>query len=599
MRGVSVRLFEARRLGAMASTWTLGGVRQSGRDPAELPLARAAIESWARLDEALGAPTGYRRKGNLRLARTEGEIETLRTMVAGQRARGLSLEFLESRADIRAIAPAIGDAVLAASFCNSDGHADPDLTIAAYAVALRHMGVTLEEGVPVHRLVSEKGRVRGVETASGIVHADAVVLAAGIHAPALIAPLGLDLPMAAKRVCVLPVATAPAFEQVFGVAMRIAPAGRRLAVRSVSRPVSATGRATRRAGLKTPCARRSTPWRILSSAPFRCCLCWLASASREAGAGSSISRPMRCRCSMHRGMAGSCGWCGLFRAWLRHRSGEWRDPRSARARRDDAIRAGTLPSCTFRNPLGAGAPDLARVNAMLDPTGRLILVSGASRGIGRAIAEELYRQGYAVSLGVRDPAKLAGEFAGWDQTRLHIAPFIAEDWATHKSWIEAAAARFGRIDGLVNNAGTHSKMTLRAPDEAELDRVWAINCKAPLNLIHCALPHLEASGSGRIINIASLSGKRVRNDMVAYNMSKFALIALNHAARRIGWEKGVRANRDLPVFRVHRHVHRRDLPFAEMTTPQEIARLAATAIGLPNNAVVAEMLVNCRLEDTL
>ncbi len=47
-RGASVSLFEARRLGAMASTWTLGGVRQSGRDPAELPLARLAIERWSR-----------------------------------------------------------------------------------------------------------------------------------------------------------------------------------------------------------------------------------------------------------------------------------------------------------------------------------------------------------------------------------------------------------------------------------------------------------------------------------------------------------------------------------------------------------------------
>ncbi|MCA4909640.1 MAG: FAD-binding oxidoreductase, partial [Methylobacterium sp.] len=160
-RGASVSLFEARRLGAMASTWTLGGVRQSGRDPAELPLARLAIERWSRLDEVLGAPTGYRRKGNLRLARDMAEIETLRTMVAAQRARGLSLEFLESRADIRAIAPAIGEGVLAASFCASDGHADPDMTIAAYATALSRMGVTIGEGAPIHRLITEKGRVTG------------------------------------------------------------------------------------------------------------------------------------------------------------------------------------------------------------------------------------------------------------------------------------------------------------------------------------------------------------------------------------------------------------------------------------------------------
>ena len=63
-----------------------------------------------------------------------------------------------------------------------------------------------------------------------------------------------------------------------------------------------------------------------------------------------------------------------------------------------------------------------------------------------------------------------------------------------------------------------------------------------------ALPHLEASGSGRIVNVASLSGKRVKNDNVAYNMSKFAVVALTHAVRRLGWEKGVRATALCPSF---------------------------------------------------
>jgi sarcosine oxidase subunit beta len=217
--GVSVAVFEGRRLGAMASRWTLGGVRQSGRDPAELPLAREAVQRWATLDQRLGAPTGYRRKGNLRLARTETEIGRIKALVETQRALGLTLDFLASRQDIRAIAPAIGEGVLAASFCASDGHADPDLTIEAYAAAGRRLGVTIHEGEPVRRIVMEKGRVRGLETPAGVVHADRVVVAAGVHASALLASLGLTLPLVAKRVCVLQtVAATPVFEQVFGVA---------------------------------------------------------------------------------------------------------------------------------------------------------------------------------------------------------------------------------------------------------------------------------------------------------------------------------------------------------------------------------------------
>src|SRR6188768_2591975 len=102
--GHRVTLFEKSRIAAMASGWTLGGVRQSGRDPAELPLARAAIALWADLGERLGADVEYRRGGNLRLARTAGEVDVIRAMVERQRALGLALEFLEGNDRVRAVA---------------------------------------------------------------------------------------------------------------------------------------------------------------------------------------------------------------------------------------------------------------------------------------------------------------------------------------------------------------------------------------------------------------------------------------------------------------------------------------------------------------
>lgn len=237
---------------------------------------------------------------------------------------------------------------------------------------------------------------------------------------------------------------------------------------------------------------------------------------------------------------------------------------------------------------------------MLAPQGRVILVSGANRGIGRAVAQTLYEDGYALSLGGRDLASLQAMSAGWDPERIHIGRYDAQDWASHRAWVDEAAARFGRIDGLVNNAGMHSAITLRAPDEAELDAIWAVNCKGPLNLIHCALPHLEASGAGRIVNVASMSGKRVRNDHVAYNMTKHAMVALTHAARRIAWDKGVRATALCPSFvPTDMTAGNTALPREQMTQPEDLARLVATVIGLPNTASVAELLVNCRLEDTL
>ena len=237
---------------------------------------------------------------------------------------------------------------------------------------------------------------------------------------------------------------------------------------------------------------------------------------------------------------------------------------------------------------------------MIDPKGRVVLISGASRGIGLAITRQLYEAGYSLSLGVRNPDAMARTLADFAEERLHIASFQAETWSTHRAWVDEAAARFGRIDGLVNNAGVNSGTTLRATEEAELDRLWAVNCKAPLNLIHCAMPHLEASGSGRIINLASLSAKRVRNDFVAYSMTKFAVMALTHSARRIGFEKGVRATALCPSFvRTDMTASNKALPPEQMTQPEDLAILVATLLALPNNAIVAELLVNCRLEDML
>jgi sarcosine oxidase subunit beta len=217
--GARVRLFERHRLAAMGSGWTLGGVRQSGRHPAELPLARAAVARWAGLGQELGAETHYRRRGNLRLARTPDEAERIRALVASQRALGLDLEYLPDNASVRAVAPAIGAAVLAASFCPTDGHADPIRTVQAYAQAARRSGAVITEGIAVRAIRAERGRVVGLETPDGFVPADAVVVAAGVHAPELLATMGLDLPITAQVVSVVRTAPAPpVFDQVFGVA---------------------------------------------------------------------------------------------------------------------------------------------------------------------------------------------------------------------------------------------------------------------------------------------------------------------------------------------------------------------------------------------
>ncbi|NLS20079.1 FAD-binding oxidoreductase [Rhizobium sp. P40RR-XXII] len=216
--GASVAVIDRFGPAAMASGWTLAGVRQSGRDPAELPLAMEAIEIWQTLHQELGAPTHYRRKGNLRLARNAEEYEQIRTMVRGQRELGLDLTFLASNDDVRAIAPAVSPTILGASFCASDGHADPQATSAAYMGMLDRLGVTRIMAEAVEAIEVSGGKVCGVRTVERRIAADGVVLVAGVMGNELLKPLGVRVPIETPMVAVIrSVPIPPVLEQVIGV----------------------------------------------------------------------------------------------------------------------------------------------------------------------------------------------------------------------------------------------------------------------------------------------------------------------------------------------------------------------------------------------
>jgi NAD(P)-dependent dehydrogenase (short-subunit alcohol dehydrogenase family) len=235
---------------------------------------------------------------------------------------------------------------------------------------------------------------------------------------------------------------------------------------------------------------------------------------------------------------------------------------------------------------------------MLSPKGRVIMVSGANRGIGRAVAEHLLALGYRLSLGARQPKTLRDLATGRGAKRLLLARYEARQPRSAARWVDETVARFGRLDGLVNNAGIYRAVDLESGDEADLDALWEVNAKAPFRLMRAAFPHLKTAGSGRIVNIASLSGKRVKSARVAgYAMSKFALVALTHAARFSGWPHGIRTSAVCPGF-VATDMARMlaGLPDSAMTQPADVARLVALLLALPNNASVSELLVNHELE---
>lgn len=218
-RGVKVTLLERENLHAMGSGWTLAGVRQSGRHPAELPIAREAIRRWETLGEELDAELHYRQDGNLRLALTADEAATIQQVVADGNSSGVPLEWVDTATALE-IAPALTESIAGASFCPTDGHADNKRTVQAYAAAVQRQGGTIRTGVDVQSLVTSGDRVTGVITNEGELSADIVIVAAGIYTPTLLAPLGLELPIIVTQTPVAETVPTTAMElkPVLGVA---------------------------------------------------------------------------------------------------------------------------------------------------------------------------------------------------------------------------------------------------------------------------------------------------------------------------------------------------------------------------------------------
>jgi sarcosine oxidase, subunit beta len=218
-RGVTVTLLERGEIAAMASGWTLAGVRQSGRHVAELPLAVAAVRRWEGLAEELGSDIEYRQDGNLRLALTDEDVPVIRKVVEDGHAAGLPIKYLDGQEAVWNVAPVLTESVRGAAWCTTDGHANNHLAVKAFADAAARHGATIRTGVHVESLQVEGDRVTGVVTRDGVIPGGTVVVAAGIYSPSLLAPLGLELPMTVTLCPVIQTEPVePTMRQVLGIA---------------------------------------------------------------------------------------------------------------------------------------------------------------------------------------------------------------------------------------------------------------------------------------------------------------------------------------------------------------------------------------------
>ncbi|HEY6402312.1 MAG TPA: SDR family oxidoreductase [Blastocatellia bacterium] len=223
--------------------------------------------------------------------------------------------------------------------------------------------------------------------------------------------------------------------------------------------------------------------------------------------------------------------------------------------------------------------------------GKIVLITGANRGIGRGIAEAFAAEGAALTLTARD-AVLLNETAdvlkriGAD---VLAVPSDVTDETQVRDVFRQAMDRFGRLDVLVNNAGTFSGY---APiDEASVeswDWIMAVNLRGPFLCTREAFRIMKPQRGGRIINIGSIAAQRVRPNSVAYSTTKHGLWGLTQVSALEGRDHGISCGILHPGNVM---VEKRAGDPEPMMSPEDIARAAVAMAELPPHVNVLEATV--------
>ena len=175
--------------------------------------------------------------------------------------------------------------------------------------------------------------------------------------------------------------------------------------------------------------------------------------------------------------------------------------------------------------------------------GKAALVTGASSGLGRATAIALARAGADVALVARSQQELesAQEEVSKIGRRSLVLPADLASEADTSEAVGRAVETLGRIDVLVNAAGTDAPGTVEELAAEGWDRTLAVNLRAPFLLSKAAFPHMRESGGGLIVNVSSVAGKKGWANASAYCASKFGLTGFTQALADEGKEHGIRA----------------------------------------------------------
>ena len=232
-------------------------------------------------------------------------------------------------------------------------------------------------------------------------------------------------------------------------------------------------------------------------------------------------------------------------------------------------------------------------------TERAAIVTGASRGIGLAIAEVLAEDGYALTLTARRPEPLAATAAGLAErgfTVQHVAANLAEEDGI-KAIVAAHRERFGRLDVLVNNGGVGAGATAGEHETKLIDMQLDVNLRAIVLMYREALGLLRVAGAehgrAQVVNVASIAGKQPGAWLSVYSAAKAGVIAYTQAMNRELGEDGIRSVALCPgwVDTSMTDFMKERVPAAEMIRPADVAAAVRFVLGLSAAAVVPEIVI--------
>jgi clavulanate-9-aldehyde reductase len=235
-------------------------------------------------------------------------------------------------------------------------------------------------------------------------------------------------------------------------------------------------------------------------------------------------------------------------------------------------------------------------------TGRVAAITGASSGIGEATAAALSRAGATVALAARRRDRLEA-LAERLEGRASVHEVDLSDDAAARSFVEAAYAEHGALHILINNAGVMLLGPVSGADITEWRRMVDVNLWALLVCTHTALPLIERSGGGDIVNLSSVAGRRADAGAAVYNMTKFGVHGFSEALRQEALHAGIRVTIVAPGFVetelqghnrnpvVQRSMARQREDIGDPLSAEDIADAVLHALTLPAHVCVNEVVV--------